>query len=109
MTTKGSFDRETKDIYTVPIYVMESSSQFKTTTSQIKSNGFLKSQFDMATIVIRINDVNDHAPEFRSGSCYPLAIPENSELSIIHRVVATDLDEGPNGEISYSITGTYLK
>ena len=109
VTTKGSFDRETKSIYTVPIYVMESSAQFKTSTTQIKSKGFLKSHFDMATIVIRINDVNDHAPEFRSGSCYPLAIPENSELSIIHRVVATDLDEGPNGEVSYSITSKYFK
>ena len=109
ITTKGTFDRETKDLYTVPIYVMESTSQFKSTaatpTANNKSNKLMKSQFDVATIVIRITDVNDHAPEFRSGSCYPLAIPENSDLSIIHRVVASDLDEGPNGDITYSITG----
>ena len=109
ITTKGTFDREIKDLYTVPIYVMESTSQFKSTastpTANNKSNKLLKSQFDVATIVIRITDVNDHAPEFRSGSCYPLAIPENSDLSIIHRVVASDLDEGPNGDITYSITG----
>lgn len=88
---------------------MESTSQFKSTaatpTANNKSNKMMKSQFDVATIVIRITDVNDHAPEFRSGSCYPLAIPENSDLSIIHRVVASDLDEGPNGDITYSITG----
>lgn len=90
-------------------------SQFKTTTvanggssgSGIAKSGKLyKSQFDVATIVIRITDINDHAPEFRPGSCYPLAIPENSETSVVHRVVATDLDEGPNGDITYSITGT---
>lgn len=105
VTTKGTFDRETKDMYTVPIYVMESmTTQFKS-TANTKTNKLYKSQFDVATIVIRITDVNDHAPEFRPGSCYPLAIPENSDLSIIHQVVATDLDEGPNGDITYSITG----
>lgn len=89
----------------MPIYVMESmTTQFKSTASA-KSSKAYKSQFDVATIVIRITDVNDHAPEFRPGSCYPLAIPENSDLSIIHQVVATDLDEGPNGDITYSITG----
>jgi protocadherin-16/23 len=92
-------------MYTVPIYVMESvTTQFKS-TANAKSTKAYKSQFDVATIVIRITDVNDHAPEFRPGSCYPLAIPENSDLSIIHQVVATDLDEGPNGDITYSITG----
>ena len=79
--------------------------QFKTTANTKSSSKVYKSQFDVATIVIRITDVNDHAPEFRPGSCYPLAIPENSDLSIIHQVVATDLDEGPNGDITYSITG----
>lgn len=108
VTTKGTFDRETKDMYTVPIYVMESmTTQFKAGASG-KSNK-LKSQFDVATIVIRITDVNDHAPEFRPGSCYPLAIPENSDLSIVHQVVATDLDEGPNGDITYSITGMKIR
>jgi protocadherin-16/23 len=114
VTTKGTFDRETKDSYVVPVYVMESasiSSPSTTTSTQLKSTAntksskVYKSQFDVATIVIRITDVNDHAPEFRPGSCYPLAIPENNDLSIIHQVVATDLDEGLNGEITYSITG----
>lgn len=108
VTTKGTFDRETKDLYTVPIYVMESmTTQFKSTATS-KTNKVFKSQFDVATIVIRITDVNDHAPEFRPGSCYPLTIPENSDLSIIHQVVATDLDEGPNGDITYSITGKHF-
>lgn len=71
------------------------------TSSAVASNG----QFDIATIVIKITDVNDHAPEFRPGSCYPLSVPENSDLAVIHTVVATDLDEGANGEIIYSIVG----
>jgi protocadherin-16/23 len=106
VTTKGTFDRETKDLYTLPIYVMESlTTQIKSgANGNFKSNK-IKSQFDVATIVIRITDINDNAPEFRPSSCYPLAIPENSDLSIIHQVVATDLDEGLNGDITYSITG----
>jgi protocadherin-16/23 len=50
-------------------------------------------------------DVNDHAPEFGLGTCYPVAVPENSDLAVIHTVVATDRDIGSNGEVTYSITG----
>jgi protocadherin-16/23 len=84
------------------------STQFKSTgaNGSKKAGKFYKAQFDMATIVVRVLDINDHTPEFRPGSCYPLSIPENSESSIIHRVVATDLDEGLNGEITYSLTGS---
>lgn len=49
--------------------------------------------------------MNDHAPEFRQGACYPLSIPENNEFSVIHTIAASDLDAGANGVISYSITG----
>ncbi|XP_055613525.1 protein dachsous [Uranotaenia lowii] len=101
VTTRGTFDREFKDTYTIPIYVTEQN-RFKTSGSGTTKD---MSQFDVATLVVRITDVNDHAPEFMPGSCYPLAIPENSELSVIHNVVASDLDEGLNAEITYSITG----
>lgn len=62
-------------------------------------------QFDVATIVVRITDLNDHAPEFRAGSCYPLAVPENRDTTVVHTVVATDLDDGANGAITYTISG----
>lgn len=90
-TTKV-LDRETKDTYTIPVYVTDSRSSGRTL-------------FDISTLVIKITDVNDHAPEFKSGSCYRLAIPENNDFSIIHTVVAKDLDSGNNGDIAYSITG----
>ncbi|KXJ82442.1 hypothetical protein RP20_CCG013707, partial [Aedes albopictus] len=101
VTTRGTFDRESKDMYTVPIYVTEQN-RFKSAASGTSKD---MSQFDVATLVVRITDVNDHAPEFLPGSCYPLAVPENSELSVIHTVVASDADEGLNGEITYSISG----
>ncbi|XP_030383915.1 protein dachsous [Scaptodrosophila lebanonensis] len=111
VTTRGQFDRELQARYTLPIYVRDlnrlaSSSQAAAARKQRSSAGqATNGQFDIATIVITIGDVNDHAPEFRPGSCYGLAVPENSEMSVIHTVVATDLDEGANAEIVYSIIG----
>ncbi|XP_041779584.1 protein dachsous [Anopheles merus] len=103
VTTRGTFDRESKDLYTIPIYVTEGG-RFKKPSSSAASSQDM-AQFDVATLVVRVTDVNDHAPEFVQGSCYPLAVPENSELSVIHTVVATDADDGLNGEITYSISG----
>lgn len=93
VTTKGSIDRELKDSYTVPVYAIES-----------VDNRECSSKFDVAFVIVQVNDVNDHAPEFKSGVCYPLSVPENSETSVIHTVVATDADEGANAEILYSIS-----
>lgn len=101
VTTRGTFDRESKDMYTIPIYVTEQN-RFKSAGSGTSKD---ISQFDIATLVVRVTDVNDHAPEFLPGSCYPLAVPENSDLSVIHTVAASDADEGLNGEITYSISG----
>lgn len=95
ITTKAQIDREIVDSYSVPIYATE--------TPLSKLSG-ASSKFDVAYLVIKVNDENDHAPEFKSGTCYPLAVPENSETSIIHTVVATDADFGHNADIVYSIS-----
>ncbi|XP_018787095.1 PREDICTED: protein dachsous isoform X1 [Bactrocera latifrons] len=128
VTTRGQFDRETKARYTIPIYVYDTNNIATTTaatsaastttmigtltsagttaTSPLAATAAASSgQFDIATIIVTISDVNDHAPEFRPGACYALSVPENNEFSVIHTVVATDLDEGANGEIFYSIVG----
>lgn len=81
----------------VPIYVTDSG----------KSSG-MSAHFDVAMLTVHVGDVNDHAPVFRAGSCYPLAVPENGEPSVIHTVIAKDEDSGQNGEIVYSITGKWL-
>lgn len=104
VATNDLFDRETKDFYTVPIYVTDiSMSGYR--NSVTNPNAPFNTEFDVATLVVKITDVNDHAPEFRPGSCYTLSVPENGEPAIIHTVVASDLDSGPNGDIIYSITG----
>lgn len=95
ITTTKSLDREAKETYLIPVYVTDSTSQGRTL-------------FDVSTLIITITDVNDHAPEFKPGSCYRLSIPENNDLSVIHTVVAKDLDNGNNGEITYSITSGNL-
>lgn len=127
VTTRGNLDRESRSMYMIPIYVTEataindftnnfgyskanknvvaatSAAAAATTAAVVPVSG--STHFDVATIVIKINDANDHHPEFRPGTCYPLAVPENHEAAIIHTVVATDLDEGQNGDIIYTITG----
>ncbi|XP_072754595.1 protein dachsous isoform X1 [Anoplolepis gracilipes] len=60
---------------------------------------------DVTTLEVIVMDENDNSPEFRPGSCYTLAVPENQEASMIHTIAATDLDEDKNGEIFYSIVG----
>jgi protocadherin-16/23 len=93
VSVRASLDRETQDHYMVPVYV----------TSPPRRPG--SPQFDVTTVAVTVVDVNDHAPEFRPGTCYNVAVPENSDLAVIHTVVATDQDSGPNGEVTYSISG----
>ena len=97
VSVRGPLDRETRDRYMLPIYV----------TSPPRRPG--SSQFDVTVVAVRVTDVNDHAPEFKPGTCYTVAVPENSDLAVIHTLVATDLDSGPNGEVTYSITGKSMK
>lgn len=92
ITTINSLDRETRDTYNIPIYVIDTTTPGKTF-------------FDISTIIIKITDVNDNAPEFKTNSCYRLYIPENNDVAVVHTVVAKDIDIGQNGQISYSITG----
>ncbi|XP_061729707.1 protein dachsous [Cydia pomonella] len=92
VTIKSKIDREDRDQYTFPVYVTDAST-FQSTTN-----------FDVTTVTITVIDVNDNPPMFKSGSCYPLAVPENNDPEVIHTITATDKDIGANGVITYSIT-----
>ncbi|EZA53066.1 Protein dachsous [Ooceraea biroi] len=85
VTLRGPLDREKVGRYSVSILARSSK------------------LLDITTLEVIVLDENDNSPEFRPGSCYTLAVPENQETSVIHTVAATDLDEGKNGEILYSI------
>ncbi|XP_077464618.1 protocadherin alpha-8-like isoform X11 [Stigmatopora argus] len=57
-------------------------------------------------IFINVIDANDNAPVFSSEK-YSVALRENSPVgTIIIKVNATDLDEGPNGEVVYSFSNS---
>ncbi|CAN0446797.1 unnamed protein product [Rangifer tarandus platyrhynchus] len=56
-----------------------------------------------AHIRVEVLDVNDHVPQF-SRLVYRAQVPENSANgSLVATVTATDLDEGSNKEITYSL------
>ncbi|XP_054073041.1 protocadherin alpha-2-like isoform X6 [Rissa tridactyla] len=54
-------------------------------------------------LLISVLDANDNAPQFNQ-SVYKVQLPENTERgTLVMRVNATDLDEGTNMNISYSL------
>ncbi|XP_057269521.1 protocadherin alpha-5-like, partial [Pezoporus wallicus] len=58
-------------------------------------------------LVISVLDANDNAPQFNQ-SVYKVQLPENSESgTIVYRVTATDLDEGTNRDVSYSLQSLF--
>uniref|UniRef100_A0A8B9TAM4 Cadherin domain-containing protein n=1 Tax=Anas platyrhynchos TaxID=8839 RepID=A0A8B9TAM4_ANAPL len=60
-----------------------------------------------AELVVSVLDVNDNVPQF-DQSVYKVRLPENSERgSFVLRVNATDLDEGSNRNISYSLQSLF--
>ncbi|KAM4732194.1 protocadherin alpha-8-like [Anableps anableps] len=57
-------------------------------------------------ILINVLDVNDNAPVF-SKEVYSVMLNENSPIeTTVIQVNATDLDEGPNGEVIYSFSNS---
>uniref|UniRef100_A0A1Y1MVJ3 Fat-like cadherin-related tumor suppressor homolog n=1 Tax=Photinus pyralis TaxID=7054 RepID=A0A1Y1MVJ3_PHOPY len=54
-------------------------------------------------VVIKVEDVNEHAPEFEDNF-YKVQIPSSASLDApVFQVLAYDKDSGANGEIRYSI------
>ena len=79
VVTLAPLDREKKANYVVSVYDV-----------YVGDDSF-PAKYDTTTIVIQVLDVNDHSPEF-GECCYPLYVPENSDLSVIQTVVATDAE-----------------
>ncbi|XP_030359911.1 protocadherin alpha-6-like isoform X3 [Strigops habroptila] len=62
---------------------------------------------DTVELVISVLDANDNAPQFNQ-SVYKVQLPENSERgTIVFIVTASDLDEGTNGNVSYSLQNLF--
>ena len=93
MFTVRALDREVRDYYIVTIYCKDVIFPSRYATTELR---------------VTVLDVNDQTPDLE-GACYPMAIPENSDLSVIHTITARDDDTGPNADITYSIIGKLMK
>lgn len=92
VTTKKPLDRENISKYVITIYVTDSTNPSITL-------------FDVSLLIIDIEDVNDNAPMFQSGTCARISVPENGKTAVIHTIIAEDPDSDTNGNVHYSITG----
>ncbi|XP_073477073.1 protocadherin gamma-C5-like isoform X9 [Aquarana catesbeiana] len=93
LVTDGIFDREKISQYTIEL-----------TASDLGSPA-LSSKI---TVILRVSDVNDNAPEF-TQSTYNAFIKENSDPgTLLCTVSATDADEGVNSDLLYSIVETQI-
>ena len=59
------------------------------------------------TITVSVLDANDHAPEFGSTGNLHAEIMENNHVNaFVIKINATDRDEGPNADITFSLHGS---
>ncbi|XP_073505817.1 protocadherin gamma-C5-like isoform X41 [Phyllobates terribilis] len=87
LVLEKSLDREEKAEYKLILTAIDGGDPPKSGSTQITVN---------------VLDINDNAPVFHQSS-YKISILENIPLnSVIIQLNATDLDEGANGDISYS-------
>ncbi|KAJ7316376.1 hypothetical protein JRQ81_002538 [Phrynocephalus forsythii] len=89
-TTSQPLDREYKTEHILEVSVSD------------HGNPALKST---SRVVIQVVDVNDNAPSF-SQKFFMVQLPEKSASGIplpVYRMIAVDRDEGPNGQVMYSL------
>ncbi|XP_064209142.1 protocadherin alpha-C2-like [Anguilla rostrata] len=67
-------------------------------------DGGIPARSGTANIIVRVLDTNDNAPHF-DKEVYLVNLSENSPIgSLVIKLNATDLDAGPNAEITYSFS-----
>ncbi|XP_040904740.1 protocadherin alpha-8-like [Toxotes jaculatrix] len=89
LVLQKALDREKQPVIKLTLTAVDGGTPPKSGTSQI---------------IINVLDINDNIPLF-TKPLYKTSISENVPLgSSVMTVTATDADEGPNGEISYSLS-----
>lgn len=89
ISTAQSLDREVKDTYVIHVIV--------------KDQG-VPQLSDVATVTIKVTDVNDNPPQFDQSS-FSVDVLENITAGTsVFQAQATDRDMGTNGKISYSLS-----
>ncbi|XP_078600673.1 protocadherin Fat 4-like [Branchiostoma floridae x Branchiostoma japonicum] len=90
--TIGLLDRETQSLYTMVVTATDSSAADAHSSS--------------ATVIVTVSDVDDNVPAFvdRSIDAY---LPDNAPTgTFVALASATDPDEGTNGDVRYSLSGS---
>ena len=99
-------DPASGSIYTLKVLDREEMANYRLVV-QAKDQAAVDKKSSSATVNIIVEDENDNFPQFTKNS-YTVSVVENLDVSsrpVIVHVSATDADEGPNQEITYSITG----
>ncbi|XP_078371306.1 protein dachsous-like [Oculina patagonica] len=92
------------EIWTVKNLDHESIKEHKLSV-QARDEG-LKPKTSLASVRIKVGDVNDNIPEFHIPHPEDVAVEENSPVGTsFYEVTAIDRDSGNNGAVKYSITG----
>uniref|UniRef100_A0A3B1JIW6 Cadherin domain-containing protein n=1 Tax=Astyanax mexicanus TaxID=7994 RepID=A0A3B1JIW6_ASTMX len=82
-----ALDREEQSVYNLILTALD---------------GGLPARSGTASIIVRVLDTNDNAPQFDKDS-YTIKLTENSPIgSLVVKLNATDADEGSNSDIMYS-------
>ncbi|KAM9811387.1 protocadherin-16-like [Syngnathus typhle] len=89
LSTSGSLDREKRAVYSLTVVARDQGHPPRSST---------------ATVAVSVSDINDHSPRF-SSSAYTADVSEEVPVgSLVLDVKATDLDEGPNGQVVYFLS-----
>ncbi|XP_048884544.1 protocadherin alpha-C2-like isoform X11 [Brienomyrus brachyistius] len=89
LVLKKALDREKKALHNLILTAVD---------------GGVPARSGTASIIVRVLDVNDNAPQF-DRQVYTVNVTENSPIgSLVMKLNAEDLDEGSNAEIVYSFT-----
>ncbi|XP_060076019.1 putative neural-cadherin 2 [Ylistrum balloti] len=90
LTVKGELDRDTQPVVTFIVSAIDEPSSSNPRTGY-------------ATVKINLQDMNDNDPIFVEGTLVGSVVEEQPVGTTVMRVIADDIDEGPNGEVSYSL------
>ncbi|XP_069619784.1 protocadherin gamma-B7-like isoform X39 [Ranitomeya imitator] len=94
LVTASSMDRERNSLYNVTIHCTDKGSPPLSTNK---------------TIPLTISDVNDNAPIFDRTNYVVYIMENNQPGTSIQNILASDLDQGDNGKITYSIINSNVE
>ncbi|XP_072447344.1 protocadherin gamma-A5-like [Chiloscyllium punctatum] len=101
-------DVQMRDGEKMPVLVLQSSLDRETESSHkltlIAKDGGIPVRSGTVQVLISVKDTNDNAPIFPQ-SVYRVSLLENAAIGTqVIKLNATDLDDGPNGKITYSLS-----